>query len=115
MTIERDELSSLVLEEDAGAEREDPITPGEILREDFMDPLGLSAAALARALGVPANRITALLKGERGVTADTALRLSRYFGTTPEFWMRLQSEYELRRARQTIAGEIERTVSPRVA
>lgn len=91
-----------MLEEDAGAERDDPITPGEILREDFMDPLGLSAAALARALGVPANRITALLKGERGVTADTALRLSRYFGTTPEFWMRLQSEYELRRARQTI-------------
>ncbi|MDN5849096.1 MAG: HigA family addiction module antitoxin [Nitrococcus sp.] len=80
-----------------------------------MEPLGLSAAALARALHVPANRITGLINGQRGLSADTALRLARYFGTTPEFWVRLQAEYDLRQARRTLAEEIERKVSPRVA
>ncbi|SFM38431.1 addiction module antidote protein, HigA family [Ectothiorhodospira mobilis] len=115
MSIDRHTVSSLAYDEADALDRDDPIGPGEILREDFMEPLELSAAALARALDVPANRITAILKGERGVTADTALRLARYFGTTAEFWMRLQSEYELRRARQSLADKIHRTVSPRVA
>jgi antitoxin HigA-1 len=65
------------------------ITPGEILREEFMDPSGLSANALAQELRVPANRILAILKGTRGITADTALRLSRYFGNSAEFWLNL--------------------------
>ena len=72
-----------------------PVHPGEILREE-LEALGLSANALAKALDVPANRITAILRGERGVTADTALRLSRFFGTTPQVWMNLQKNFELR-------------------
>lgn len=80
-----------------------------------MAPLGIPAAALARALHVPANRITAIVNGQRGLTADTALRLVRYFGTTPEFWVRLQSEYDLRQARRTVAEEIVLHVSPRAA
>jgi len=94
-------------------ERDDPIAPGEVLQEEFMAPLDLSAAALARALHVPTNRVTAVLQGRRGITADTALRLARYFGTTPELWMRLQADYDLRRARQTVSDRIAREVSPR--
>ena len=75
-----------------------PVHPGEILKEEFMVPLGLSANGLARAVRVPPNRISAIVNGERGLTADTALRLSRAFGTTAEFWLNLQKLYELRRA-----------------
>ena len=74
-----------------------PVHPGEILAEE-LDELGLSANALAKALDVPTNRITAILKGQRGVTADTALRLARYFGTTPQLWQNLQKTFELRLA-----------------
>ena len=73
-----------------------PIHPGEILREEFLVPLELSANRLATALDVPANRITELVAERRNITADTALRLSIVFGTTPEFWMNLQQAYELR-------------------
>jgi antitoxin HigA-1 len=69
--------------------------PGEVLKEEFLVPLGLSANALAAALGVPANRISDLLRERRGVTADTAHRLGRFFDTTPEFWMNLQANYDL--------------------
>lgn len=78
-----------------------PIHPGEILREDFLLPGGMSSNALAQALHVPANRITMLVGEKRAMTADTALRLSRYFGTTPEFWLDLQKAYELRLAEQS--------------
>ena len=78
-----------------------PIHPGEILREEFVLPLGLSGNALARALCVPANRVNAILKETRNLTADTALRLARFFGTSPEFWMNLQKTYELRLAEVT--------------
>lgn len=117
MAIDRNELHQTRFDDvvSAGEERDRPISPGEILHEEFLEPLGLSAAALARALHVPANRITALINGQRSVSADTALRLARYFGTTPEFWVRLQAEYELREARRTVAEHIEREVSPRVA
>ena len=74
-----------------------PVHPGEVLRDE-LDELDVSPHALAKALAVPPNRITAILKGQRGVTADTALRLSRYFGTTPQFWMNLQQTFELRTA-----------------
>lgn len=117
MAVERKKLHQTdfrdVVHEDE--ERDRPIPPGEILYEEFMGPLGLSATALARELHVPANRVTALVNGQRGLTADTALRLARYFGTSAEFWIRLQAEYELRQARRTVAKEIEREVSPRVA
>ena len=74
-----------------------PVHPGEILREE-LDTIGLSPNALSQALGVPVNRITMILNGQRGVSADTALRLARYFGTTPQLWLNLQKTWELRRA-----------------
>jgi addiction module HigA family antidote len=89
--------------------------PGEVLREEFMKPLGLSANALALALRVPATRIGDILRAEkpRAVTADTAIRLARYFGTTPEFWLNLQSAYELSLAAAENGAAIEREVQPR--
>jgi addiction module HigA family antidote len=89
--------------------------PGEILEEEFLVPLGLSANALALALRVPATRIGAILKGERAVTADTALRLARFFGTSPEFWINLQAMHDLTRAKQESGRAIEREVQPRAA
>ena len=89
--------------------------PGEILREEFLAPLGMSANALARELRVPPNRITAIVNGTRAVSADTALRLARYFGTTPEFWTNLQAAHGLSLARATSGREIEREVRPRAA
>jgi addiction module HigA family antidote len=82
------------------------ITPGEYLAEEFLEPLRLSANALALALRVPATRIQAIVNGTRGITADTALRLGRYFGTTAEFWVNLQSTYDLDRARREKMAEI---------
>jgi addiction module HigA family antidote len=90
-----------------------PIHPGEILREEYLEPLGLTANALAGALGVPANRITMLVREARGITADTALRLARYFGTTPELWLTLQSNYDLRVAERTIGVSIRKEIKPR--
>ena len=89
-----------------------PVHPGEILREE-LDTLGLSANALARALGVPVNRITLILNGQRGITADTALRLARYFGTTPQLWLNLQQTWELRRAEIETGSQIAARVQPR--
>ena len=89
-----------------------PVHPGEMLADE-LDELGLSANALAGHLAVPTNRITAIVKGQRGVTADTALRLARYFGTTPEFWMSLQQTYELRVAQIESGDEIAAKVKPR--
>lgn len=90
-----------------------PIHPGEVLREDFIVPLGMSASALARELHVPTNRITALLHEERAVTAETAMRLARYFGTTPEFWLNLQQGFDLRAAQIRCAKQVEREVRTR--
>ena len=89
-----------------------PIHPGEILREEFMKPRGLSQNALARALNVPPRRINEIVLGKRAITADTALRLARYFGTTAELWTGLQSDYDLRLARQAKERQIERDVEP---
>lgn len=90
-----------------------PVHPGEILREEFLEEFDLSAYALAKQLHVPANRITGIVNGDRAVTADTALRLGHYFGTTPEFWLNLQAHYDLERAKQTSLREIERQVERR--
>jgi antitoxin HigA-1 len=87
-----------------------PIHPGEILRDE-LDTLGLSANAFARALDVPTNRITGIIKEQRSVTADTALRLAKFFGTTPDFWMSLQSSYDVKKARMVVGKEIERAVT----
>ncbi len=89
-----------------------PIHPGEILEEEFMRPLGLSANALAKAIDVPVTRVSEIVRGRRGVTADTALRLSRHLGTTAELWLGLQSEYDLRVARRDFEDVIRARVSP---
>ena len=89
--------------------------PGEVLAEEFLKPLGLSVHALAMALRVPATRIGAIVKEERAVTADTALRLARFFGTSPEFWINLQALHDLTKARQESGKAIEQDVRPRAA
>jgi antitoxin HigA-1 len=92
-----------------------PIHPGVILREEFLQPLGLSAYALARAIGVPRNRITGIVHGERAVTADTALRLARFFGTSPEFWLGLQMDYDLETTGAGLGDRLAQEVTPRAA
>jgi len=89
-----------------------PIHPGEILREEFMKPHGLSQNALARALNVPPRRVNEIVLEKRGITADTALRLARYFGTTAELWTTLQADYDLRLARYQRERKIDREVRP---
>jgi len=90
----------------------DPITPGEILREDFMKPLGISINQLSRDLVVPPNRISEIVNGKRAITADTALRLQRYFGVEAQFWLNLQSEYDLRIVRRKIWNDLEQRIIP---
>ena len=82
-----------------------PVHPGEVLRDE-LQTIGLSADALSKALGVPVNRITAILDGQRGITADTALRLARYFATTPQLWLNLQQACELRRAGNAVGCQV---------
>ncbi len=89
-----------------------PVHPGEILREE-LEQLGMSAKAIARELGVPQNRISDILRGRRGITADTALRLARYLNTTPQVWLNLQKSYELRVAELESGKDIAKQVKPR--
>ena len=89
-----------------------PVHPGEILREE-MEDLGMSAKAIARELGVPQNRISDILRGRRGITADTALRLARYLNTTPQVWLNLQKAYELRVSELKSGKDIVKQVKPR--
>ncbi len=89
-----------------------PIHPGEILLEEFLKPLEISQNALARALRVPPDRVNAIVQGKRSITADTALRLARAFGTTPQFWLNLQAHYDLEVAQERLEGQIEREVLP---
>jgi len=90
----------------------DPIHPGEILLEEFMNPMGISINRLARELRVPPGRISLIVNGKRAITADTALRLGTYFRVSPETWLGLQAEYELRLAKRTVGPEIEKRVHP---
>jgi addiction module HigA family antidote len=82
-------------------EQLDPIPPGEILAEEFMKPLGVSQNRLSRDIDIPVSRVSDIVRGERAITADTALRLAEYFGTSAEMWLRLQADYDLRVARAT--------------
>lgn len=86
--------------------------PGEILRVEFLDELGITQYKLAVDAGIPHSRVTAIVKGRRAITPDTALRLSRYFGTSAEFWLGLQKEYELRKAREELGPAIDKEVQP---
>ncbi len=88
------------------------IPPGEILLEEFMKPMGISINRLARDIAVPPGRISEIVNGKRAITADTALRLGKYFGVSPEIWLDLQSDYELRRAERTFWPEVEKRVHP---
>jgi addiction module HigA family antidote len=92
-----------------------PVHPGEILREDLLKPLGISINRLGRDLRVPVTRISEIVNGRRGISADTALRLARYFGTTPELWMNLQAAYDLDSAQRVSADRIARDVHPHEA
>jgi antitoxin HigA-1 len=92
-----------------------PIHPGEILIEEFLKPMGISINRLARDLAVPPGRISAIVNGKRSITADTALRLSQYFGVSSELWLGLQAEYELRIAKRTVGPQIEKRVHRHVA
>ena len=100
MAIPIEDVAKTDFSDVAGHKRIGPVTPGDILREEFMVPLGLSARALARDLKVPSNRISAILAGGRSVTAETAILLSERFGTSPEFWLNLQMMHDLEEARR---------------
>ncbi len=117
MTITREELDAGLIDfsdiDQPGAPPIGPIHPGEILLEDFMKPLDLSARALARVLKVPHNRVLAIIEGKRAVTADTALRLAHYFSGSAEWWLRLQALYDLEVAQRDLAGRIASEIKPR--
>ncbi len=97
----------------ARARKIPPLHPCEVLYEDFIVPTGISIHRLAMDLRVPSNRIAEIVKGERAISADTALRLSRYLGTSAEFWLALQSDYDLEKAKDELKAKIDREVRPR--
>jgi len=92
-----------------------PVTPGEILKEEFLAEYGLSQSQLAKAIGISPNRIAEIIGNRRRITADTALRLSLYFGNSPEFWMNLQTHYDLKKARQSLKPEDAKRIKSRRA
>lgn len=89
-----------------------PITPGEVLLKEFLEPLEISQSKLARDLNVPVRRVNDIVRGKRTITPDSALRLGVYFSMTPEFWMNLQSHYDLKLAKQSLLPKIERSIRP---
>lgn len=91
------------------------ITPGEILEEEFLRPMGITQYRLAKDTSVPSRRINEIVKGERAITADTALRLGKYFGMSPQFWLNLQSHYDLEREQKRLGKRLEIEVKTRVA
>lgn len=116
MTINREDMDQRRTDfSDVASGRLAPVHPGEILRDEFLKPMALSVYRLAQALKVSRPRLNDLVLGRRGVTVDTALRLGRYFGTTPEFWINLQVRYDLDVAERTLRGEIERDIEPYAA
>jgi len=108
----RIDLSDVIDGSDAAAA---PIHPGEVLRIEFLEPLGMSVYALAAALRLPRTRLNDVVLGRRAITADTALRLARYFGTSPQFWVNLQTGHDLAEAKAKAGELIEREISPRAA
>ena len=92
-----------------------PVHPGEILREEFLEPMGLSVYALAQATSLPRTRLNDIVRGRRGITADTALRLARYFGTDARSWLNLQARYDLEVAEAALGDRLRREVTPRAA
>jgi antitoxin HigA-1 len=119
MTISRDDIETRRVDfsDIAGRRRRriPPIHPGEILKEEFIEPLGITPYRLAKDIGAPLTRITAILAGRRSITADTALRLGRYFGMSAEFWLGLQQHYDLDAARTALKRRLDVEVKPRRA
>ena len=117
MTIKREDIERRIVEfsDIASGRRLPPVHPGEILRDEFLTPMRISVYELANAIKVPRSRANDLVLGRRAVTTDTAMRLGRYFGMSPEFWINLQARYDLDVADRTLRRKIEREVSPRNA
>ena len=114
MSIKREDLDlgRIGLGEVTTGRRIPPTHPGEILRAEFLEPMGLSVYALAKAIKVPRSRLNDIVRGRRAITADTALRLARYFATSPELWITLQARYDLEIAKETSRRRIEKEVAP---
>ncbi len=114
MTIKREDLDAgrVDLSDVTTGKRIPPAHPGAILSNDFLKPLGISVYALAKAIKVPRSRVNDIVLGRRAITADSALRLARYFGTTPEFWINLQAHYDLEVAKGTLRRQIEKEIEP---
>jgi antitoxin HigA-1 len=117
MSIKREDLDAGRIDfADVTTGQRLPLThPGEILRDDFLMPMKISVYTLARDIKVPRSRINDIVLARRGITADTAFRLARYFGTTPDFWINLQARYDLDAAERKLRRRIEREVRPRAA
>ena len=117
MSIKREDLDAGRIDfgEVVTGKRLPLVHPGEILRDDFLQPMAISVYALAQDIKVPRSRVNDIVLGRRGITVDTAFRLARYFGTSPEFWINLQARYDLDVAHRTLRRRIEREVSPRAA
>ena len=117
MSIKREDLDAGRIEfgDIVTGERIPPTHPGRILREAFLEPLALSVYALAKSIKITRSRLNDIVLARRAISADTALRLARYFGTTPEFWIDLQARYDLDVARQAVLSRIEEEVEPRAA
>jgi antitoxin HigA-1 len=115
MSIKRDDLGTgrVDFAEIISGKKLPFIHPGKILRDEFLTPMGISVYELANAIKVPRSRVNDIVLGRRGITADTAFRLARYFGTSPEFWINLQARYDLDVANRTLRRRIEREVRPR--
>jgi antitoxin HigA-1 len=117
MTIKREEIDGRRVDfsDVHSGRRLPPVHPGQILRDEFLSPMGISVYELANAIKVPRSRVNDIVLGRRAITTDTALRLARYFGTTPEFWINLQAHYDLDVAGRGLRKKIEREVAPRAA
>ena len=117
MTIKREDIDShqIDLLEVTSGKRLAPVHPGEILKDDFLEPMALRVYEFANAIKVPRSRANDIVRGRRAITTDTALRLARYFGTTPEFWINLQARYDLDVADRDLRKRIEKEVEPRAA
>ena len=117
MTIKREDVDRRIVDfsDVASGRRLPPVHPGKILRDEFLIPMRISVYELANAINVPRSRANDIVLGRRGITADTAMRFGRYFGTSPEFWINLQARYDLDVANRTLWRKIEREVAPRSA
>jgi addiction module HigA family antidote len=117
MTIKREDTDRRIVDfsDIASGRRLPPVHPGEILRDEFLTPMGISVYELANAIRVPRSRVNDIVLGRRAITTDTAIRLGRYFGMSPEFWINLQARYDLDVANRTVKKKIEQEVAPRNA